>query len=398
MEFFSPILFIEINKSDFTFTVGDENDQKNFKLIYKSVLPLQGIENYQITNFDLTFKTIKKNIYLIEEKLNLTFKESIIILNNFNCSFLNLTGFKKLNGSQLLEENITYILNSLKSNIDRTENKKNIIHIFNSKYYLDKKEIKNLPIGLFGEFYSHELSFCLIDKNIFKNLNNIFDKCNLKIKKILHKSFVEGSLISNNNKNLSTFFHINIDINNSQIFYFENNSLKSDQNFDFGSDLVIKDISKITSLKTELVKKIINSVQCTQDISKDELIEKNLFENEKYVKIKKKLLFEIAEARIEELLEKFILKNLNFLGIEKKNNLILLKIINKDHLKCFKSIYERILLKNNNLEFKFLDNLSTEDLIKNANNIVNFGWKKEAIPIVHQKKSLIAKFFDALFS
>ena len=318
MEFFSPILFIEINKSDFTFTVGDENDQKNFKLIYKSVLPLQGIENYQITNFDLTFKTIKKNIYLIEEKLNLTFKESIIILNNFNCSFLNLTGFKKLNGSQLLEENITYILNSLKSNIDRTENKKNIIHIFNSKYYLDKKEIKNLPIGLFGEFYSHELSFCLIDKNIFKNLINIFDKCNLKIKKILHKSFVEGSLISNNNKNLSTFFHINIDINNSQIFYFENNSLKSDQNFDFGSDLVIKDISKITSLKTELVKKIINSVQCTQDISKDELIEKNLFENEKYVKIKKKLLFEIAEARIEELLEKFILKNLNFLGIEKK--------------------------------------------------------------------------------
>ena len=214
MEFFSPILFIEINKSDFTFTVGDENDQKNFKLIYKSVLPLQGIENYQITNFDLTFKTIKKNIYLIEEKLNLTFKESIIILNNFNCSFLNLTGFKKLNGSQLLEENITYILNSLKSNIDRTENKKNIIHIFNSKYYLDKKEIKNLPIGLFGEFYSHELSFCLIDKNIFKNLINIFDKCNLKIKKILHKSFVEGSLISNNNKNLSTFFHINIDINN----------------------------------------------------------------------------------------------------------------------------------------------------------------------------------------
>ena len=84
--------------------------------------------------------------------------------------------------------------------------------------------------------------------------------------------------------------------------------------------------------------------------------------------------------------------------MKKKNNLILLKIINKDHLKCFKSIYERILLKNNNLEFKFLDNLSTEDLIKNANNIVNFGWKKEAIPIVHQKKSLIAKFFDALFS
>ena len=303
-----------------------------------------------------------------------------------------------MNGSQLLEENITYILNSLKSNIDRTENKKNIIHIFNSKYFLDKKEIENLPIGLFGEFYSHELSFCLIDKNIFKNLNNIFDKCNLKIKKILHKNFVEGSLIINKSKNLSTFFQVNIDTDNSQIFFFENNSFKSNQNFDFGTDLIIKDISKITYLKIEFVKKIIDSVEFTQDISKDELIEKNLFENEKYVKIKKKLFFDIAEARIEELLEKFILKNLNFLGIEKKNKLILLKVINKSHLKCFKPIYERIMLKNSNLKFKFLDNLSTEDLIKNANQIVNFGWKKEAIPIVHQKKSLIAKFFDALFS
>ena len=34
---------------------------------------------------------------------------------------------------------------------------------------------------------------------------------------------------------------------NSQIFYFENDSLKFEQNFNFGSDLIINDISKITS-------------------------------------------------------------------------------------------------------------------------------------------------------
>ena len=57
--------------------------------------------------------------------------------------------------------------------------------------------MKILPIGLFGDFYSHELSFSLINNNDYKNLNNIFEKCNLKIKKILLKSFVEGSHISN---------------------------------------------------------------------------------------------------------------------------------------------------------------------------------------------------------
>ena len=33
----------------------------------------------------------------------------------------------------------------------------------------------------------------------------------------------------------------------------------------------------------------------------------------------------------------------------------------------------------------------------NAYEIVQFGWKKEAVPIVHEKKSLIARFFNWLF-
>ena len=39
-----------------------------------------------------------------------------------------------------------------------SKNKK-ILHIFNSKFILDKNQIENLPIGLFGNFYSHELTF-----------------------------------------------------------------------------------------------------------------------------------------------------------------------------------------------------------------------------------------------
>ena len=113
METSSPTLFIEINDTDFIFIAGDENEQGNFKIIYKHYAKIQGIENQRIADLDLTYNTIKKNIYLIEQKLNFTFKDTVLILNNFNLSFLNLTGFKKLNGSQILKENITYILNSM---------------------------------------------------------------------------------------------------------------------------------------------------------------------------------------------------------------------------------------------------------------------------------------------
>ena len=397
MEINSPTLFIEINNSEYIFTAGDKVED-NFQLIYKHISPIRGIENLRIIDFDIVLEDIKKNIYLIEQKLNFIFKETILVINNFDRSFINLSGFKKLNGSQLLKENIIYILNSLKSKIDQIENKKTILHIFNSKYLLDKKKVENLPIGLFGNFYSHELSFCVLNNNDYSNLIKIFDNCNLKIKKILFKSFVEGSIISNENTDLNTFFQIKINENNSQIFFFEDDSLKFEQNFNFGLDLILRDISRITSLKKNIIKNIINNIEPTNNITKDELVEKELFENQNYIKIKKKLILEIAEARIEEYMEIMLIKNINFASYNKKDKITFFVISNKSYLKCFKSLFQYFLSNNNNLNFKLKESVTTEDLMNSTSQLVHYGWKKEAIPIAPIRKSVIARLFEVLFN
>ena len=61
---------------------------------------------------------------MLENKFNLVFEEVILIIDDFNCSLINLSGFKKLNGSQLNKNDVTYILNFLKSKINEIENKK----------------------------------------------------------------------------------------------------------------------------------------------------------------------------------------------------------------------------------------------------------------------------------
>jgi cell division protein FtsA len=398
MEIYSPNLFIEINSSEYIFIVGDKNENDHFRIIYKNIITNQAISDSKIIDFDLAYNTIKKNLYLMEQELNYTFKEIILIIDNFNCSFVNLAGYKKLNGSQILKENITYILNSLKSNIDEFEDQKTILHIFNSKYCLDKKNIENIPIGLFGDFYSQELSFNLINNNDFNNLNNIFDKCNLKIKKILLKSFVEGAYLSNKNPNIDTFFLTKINENNSKIFFFENNALKFEQNFSFGSNLVINDISKITSLNKSIVKKILSNSKLTEETLDQELVEKELFENENYRKIKKKLIFEIAAARIKELSEVLIKKNINFENFHKKDLIIFLKIKDRLNLECFKNSYSLYFSKNNYFTIKFINSIETNDLVDNANTLVNYGWKKEAVPVIQPKKSLIVRLFDTIFN
>ena len=159
MKKLSPTLYLEINNLNFSFFVSEIDEQDNFNIVFKTKVPIAGIENNRMFDFEKVFKEIKENIYLIEKNLKYTFKEIVLILGNFNLKFINFTGFKRLNGSQLLRENITYILNTLKSEVDIIEHKNTILHIFNSKFCLDKKENQNLPIGLFGDFYYHELSF-----------------------------------------------------------------------------------------------------------------------------------------------------------------------------------------------------------------------------------------------
>ena len=391
-------LYLEINNTNYVFFVGNSDEQNNFKIAYKLEVPLKGIEDYRISDLENVYLTLKENIYLIEQNFNHTFKEVIIILDNFNPTFLNVSGYKKLNGTQILRENITYILNNLKSYINLIETKKNILHIFNSNFYLDNKKIDNLPIGLFGDFYSHELSFVLINSNDYKNLIQIFDKCSLKVEKILIKSFVKGAYINEVNNNSETFFQIKIGKNNSKIFYFENNSLKSEQTFKFGTSIIIKDISKITSLETEVVELILKDIDFKDNLYDDEILEENFLKGKKFRKIKKKLIYEIAFARINEISELLMFKNVNFKKYSDMTKMIFLEIDEGTKLKGLNKIFRKVFSKNDDFDINFQNNLPTEEILSTAHKLVHFGWKKEAIPISETKKTLIRRLFEAIFN
>tara|TARA_B100001059_G_scaffold185421_1_gene187180 strand:- start:2489 stop:3685 length:1197 start_codon:yes stop_codon:yes gene_type:complete len=390
-------LFLEIAGSTYVFFVCEIDEQNNCKIVYKLEIPLKGINNCKVSDFDTAFSSIKESIFKIEQNFNRTFKEIILILENFDSSFVNIAGYKKLNSSQILRENITYILNSLKSYIDETEKKKYILHIFNSKFQLDNKKIDNLPIGLFGDFYSHELSFILINSNDFKNLNNIFERCNLKVKKILTKSFIKGANISNNYKNTESFFHIKMSNNNSKIFYFENNSLKSEEIFKFGTDIIVSDISKITALKIETVKTILGQIEFEENISESELIDTELLSEERNNKVKKKLIYDIILARLEEIAELIIFDNINFNYYNKNSKVIFLEIDSALKFNGIKDIFEKVFSCNGTFELIVIKDLSNDKMINTINQLVHFGWKKEAIPITLSKKSIIARFFDTIF-
>ena len=390
----SPQLFIEISNLEIVFIIGKNNKKYEFELIYSNNIKVNDTREKEIFDFESIYNLVKENIYLIEQKLNFTFKEVTLIIDMLDNYLINFTGFKKLNGSQLTKQNVTFIINSLKGKIDEFENNKKIIHIFNSEYLLDKKKVENLPIGLFGDFYSHELTFFLIDKNYFKNLENIFSRCNLRVKKLISKSFLNGIDLINSNYSLNTFFRIEINCKTSNLIFFDNQTLKFIQDFKFGTDLIFGDISKITKLKLNIIEKILKHPKFLKDNIKEPLLDKEFFENNNFRKIHKKLIFDIAEARIQEFAEILLYKNINLKNFLKKKSSIFLSINDYQRIKCFEESFLTNFSNKKGFEVNLIDKLPLEEACDNINSFVQYGWKSEAVPFVPKKKSLIARFFD----
>ena len=219
----------------------------------------------------------------------------------------------------------------------------------------------------------------------------------MKIRKVISKNFLSGTEVINKNENLETFFKIEINQQNIEIFYFENCALKYIESFKYGSNLIIKDVAKITGLNIQVVKDILSSKTFIKQNIDNDYIEKEFFDNSNFRKIKKKLIYDIANARITEIAEIILLKNVNTRCFLKKKLNIFLKIEDLLISKCFEEILNKSFSNKNDFNLKIIENTSILDIYKNAITIVQYGWKKEAVPIVQEKKSRIARIFNLIF-
>ena len=387
-------LFIEINDNKFLVAIGEYDEELNFKIIDRETFSPSGFKNGKIINLEASVNNLKKAINKIEERSKVFFSSVNVIINQNDFDCINVNGFKKLNGNQILSEDISYILNDVKTKLVDSEKSKTIIHLFNSEYLLDNKNIKNLPIGLHGDFYSHQLTFFMMKNNELKDLKALFNRCNLNLNKIILKSFTDGIKIVNKNKNHS-FFKININKDDSQLSFFSESAFCFFQKFNFGSNIILKDISKDCSLEINNVKKIISEINF--EISEQNMyLEKKYFNDDNFRKISLKHIIEIASARIEEITNILFNQNNNLNYLKNKDIPIYLDFIDKNISNNFKKYFKSYLDKYN----LKIDNLNDDDpysSIEIFGTLLSKGWVKEAIPIIHKKKSWISRIFSRLF-
>ena len=149
------------------------------------------------------------------------------------------------------------------------------------------------------------------------------------------------------------------------------------------------DIAKVTGFKIEDLRNILLNSKFDGD--NDNFLEKEFFQGNNFRKIKKKLFIEIANARILEIAEIMLFKNINLKSFLKNQVPIFLNIKDIINQKCFESSYKLFFADQHNYELSFFKNENFEILYENANNVVQYGWNKEAVPLYMKKNHLFQR-------
>ena len=397
MKFDYPNLFIEINEEQIIFLVVKYNEDLEFTVLDTKIINSEGILNGKIIDINVLSKLIKDTLYTIEKKIDHIFKSASVVIDHNKINCINISGYKKISGSQVSKQDISYILNDIKKTIMDKEPNYSLIHLFNSAYTLDGENIENMPIGLYGDFYNHHLTCFLILKNDIKNLKQVLNNSHINIEKVILKPFAQNINKLKKEHSSKPQFFINLNIKKSDISIFNNLSFIYHEKFNFGTDIIIQDVSKVCSLKIKEVEDIISKINLSNLNNNQDYLTEEYFIESTFRKISLKHLEDIILARLEEMINIIYKKNINLAFLKKKNHSINFSV---KEIKFFENIHQFIQKSlSQSLDLNFSDENEHEPAAPclSAAELLGKGWEKEAIPIIQTKKSLITRIFTSLF-
>ena len=386
------ISFIFISNSGLVCKIFRVSDDKKIVLIGESYSLSEGIRNGIVVNIELASKSVRACISEAEKKSKINLSDIHILFEPTNLLSTRVTKYKKLGGSKIYKEDLSYLISEGKNQILSNDVKRNILHAYNFNYVVDNVKFLSEPINIYSDFFYHELSFLTLPKNIFKNITQVFNNCELRINRFILNSFALGVENLTNEEINNGCLMINFENKNTNLIFFLMGSIIFYKTLPISIGHIIMDISKGCSLSLSEAQKIfqyygiIERIDLKKEKSKkNKYINQSFFTESKYRKISENLIFEIISSRSEEIVE-FINKNINSSGLNLEN---LQKAYFYGNTYGVEGI-EKFL--SNNFE-AFVENIDTsiDIAFKGGLKIILEGHNTEAIPENNQEK--VKKFW-----
>ena len=197
---------------------------------------------------------------------------------------------KKINASQLRQEDIQFLVQEAKQQILKYYNNKNIIHIIINNYKIDNINYDYLPENMECSFISIDVLFICLPEEVIEYFRNFFYRLNISINQITCSSYAKAINYKDNFSFNDNILFVDVGYNKTSIVTYVDNKIISLNVFPVGGNHITKDISKLLKIDHELAE----NLKINFGKNETTLNDKN---------ISLELLQKIVFARTEEILE-----------------------------------------------------------------------------------------------
>jgi len=310
---------------------------------------------------------------------------------------IGLSLFKVNDGKKINKNEVQYLIQDAKQQIQKSYPEDNVIHIITTNYKLDENNYNSFPVNESCHKFSIDLIFICFPKLLIKNLENLFIKHDIIIDQILCSSYAKSLHYKEQFVSFDKVIFIDLGFEKTSIIIYQNEQLKAFNILSLGGNHITKDISKVLNLDIKTAEKIKNNLNKNilfsdknedKENFKEEFLQE--FENQD---VSLDLIKKIIHARIDEIL------NLSFEQITLNE-----KPLNNDNFKIILMGQGSKILNDNSIYIQETT-ISYDEIIffkESGINICESGLKlshgknKQEV-IVIPKKAARTGFFEKLF-
>ncbi len=267
--------------------------------------------NFQETGLEKSLNTLIRDA---EKHLSMHIDSAIVLYDSPKFYSIDVSIKKLFDQPISIEKVYSSLIEEANFIVSQNNFKDQLIHlIVNNVVVDDKKILGSLNNDIEIQSLIIEIKFIFLNKSIIKDISNIFKNNNLNISNFYCSSYVKTFFYKKNFNTENYFIFFDIGFEKTSCFIFNNNKFEFFNSIPIGGNNITKDISKILNLSldySENLKIKFNENENDVSLNKNypdqinpysEILEKN---------ISVELLKKIIEARVDEIIELAINKNI----------------------------------------------------------------------------------------
>jgi len=194
---------------------------------------------------------IQKIITSFEKDTNEYINDINLMIDSSKMLSIGISISKKLDGSNLKQTNIKFLVQEAKQQILKYYVNHNIAHIIINNYKIDDVDYSYLPDEIKCHFVSLDILFICLPSDLVVYFKNIFSKSNILINQVICSSYVK-SINYKNNLNLKGYISIiDVGFNKTSITSYFHDKIVSLDVIPIGGNHITKDISKVLEIDLE---------------------------------------------------------------------------------------------------------------------------------------------------